>query len=175
MRTSPFRALPGYVVAIACAASVASEPRTLISLNDPALAWRTYLSGRSTCVLSGTAVSELRDDAFEVRFQQSLHEPLKLFVLIPRLPAGGTVFMEAPTTRDRWRISTNNYSPALVGSRAESLRRNVAVGIPLVFTFEYGSKRRVSYETAPAHAITAMSGFNACIDVQLERLKTEGK
>jgi hypothetical protein len=163
------------VAVIAGLASAGDEPRTLISLNDPGLAWRAYLSGRSTCVLAGTAVSEMRDDAFEVRFQHALHEPLKLFVLIPRLPSGGTVFMEAPTTRDRWIISTNNHSPALDGTRAETLRRNVAVGIPLVFTFEYGPKRRVSYETVPTHAIAAMSRFNSCVDVQLERLKTEAR
>jgi hypothetical protein len=149
------------------------EPRSLISLDEPRLGWRAYLSGRSTCVLSGTAVSELRDDAFEVRFQLSLNQPLKLFVLIPRLPGGGTVFMEAPTTHDRWQISTNNYSPALIGAQAETLRRNVAAGIPLVFTFEYGPKRRVSYETVPTHAITSATRFNSCIAVDLERLKSE--
>jgi hypothetical protein len=163
------------VLAAAAVAQPADEPRHLISLNEPRLGWHAYLSGRSTCVLSGTAVSELRDDAFEVRFQLSLNQPLKLFVLIPRLPAGGTVFMEAPTTADRWQISTNNYSPALTGAQAESLRRNVAAGIPLVFTFEYGPKRRVSYETVPMHAITAATRFNSCMAVDLEKLKREDR
>ncbi len=85
-------------------------------------------------------------------------------MLIPGLPKGGMVFIESPTTRDRWRISTDNYVPVFSGERAEALRRNVAAGIPIEFTFEYGKTTRVRYETAPRGSIVAAAQFSGCIE-----------
>ena len=153
-------------VVLACLSCVgfAAEPPKLIDIDDGSLFWDAYQSRTDTCVLTGKAVSEMRDDAFEVQFRHSRGQPLRLFVLIPGLPKGGSVFMEAPTTRDRWKISTDNYVPALTGERAEALRRNVAVGIPIEFTFEYGPKVRTRYETASHRAINAIAEFSGCIN-----------
>jgi hypothetical protein len=142
----------------------AAEPKTLIDLDNPNLRWESYRSRADTCVLKGTAVSEMRDDAFEVQFRRSLGQEIKLFVLIPGLSKGGMVFIESPTTRDRWRISTDNYVPVFSGERAEALRRNVAAGIPIEFTFEYGKTTRIRYETAPRGSIVAASKFIGCFD-----------
>ena len=129
------------------------------------LRWEIYRSRSDTCVLKGIAVSEMRDDAFEVQFKRSLGQQIQLlFVLIPGLSRGGMVFIEAPTTRDRWKISTDNYVPALSGERAEALRRNVAAGIPIEFTFEYGKTTRIKYETAPRGSIVAAAQFMGCFD-----------
>lgn len=142
----------------------ADEPQTLIDMDDQNLRWEIYRSRGDTCVLKGTAVSEMRDDAFEVQFRRSLGQEIRLFVLIPGLSKGGMVFIESPTTHDRWRISTDNYVPALSGVRAETLRRNVATGIPIEFTFEYGKSRRIRYETAPRGSIVAAAKFVGCFD-----------
>jgi hypothetical protein len=142
----------------------AGEEKTLIDLDNPNLRWVIYRSRGDTCVLKGTAVSEMRDDAFEVQFRRSLGQEIKLFVLIPGLPKSGMVFIEAPTTRDRWKISTDNYVPALSGERAEALRRNVAAGIPIEFTFEYGKSTRSRYETAPRGSIVAAAQFMSCLE-----------
>jgi len=104
------------VVWVWCA-GVAAEPPKLIDIHDANLFWDAYLSRKDTCVLTGNAVSEMRDDAFELQFRHSRGQPLRLYVLIPGLPKGGSVYMEAPTTRDRWKISTDNYTPALSGER----------------------------------------------------------
>jgi hypothetical protein len=141
-----------------------AEPARLIDIDDPVLSWDAYQVRRDTCALVGKAVSEMRDDAFEVQFRLSRGQVLQMFVLIPNLPKGGSVYIEAPTTHDRWKISTNNYVPALNGERAELLRRNVAAGIPIEFTFEYGSKARRRYETAPHQAINAAREFSGCIE-----------
>ncbi|HET9474727.1 MAG TPA: hypothetical protein VFO82_12595 [Steroidobacteraceae bacterium] len=142
----------------------AGEQKILIDLDNPNLRWEIYRSRGDTCVLKGTAVSEMRDDAFEVQFRRSLGQEIRLFVLIPGLPRSGIVFIEAPTTRDRWKISTDNYVPALSGERAEALRRNVAAGIPIEFTFEYGRNARTRYETAPRGSILAAAQFMGCLD-----------
>ena len=142
----------------------ASEPKTLIDIDNQTLRWEIYRIRGDTCVLKGIAVSEMRDDAFEVQFKRSLGQQLQLFVLIPGLSRGGMVFIEAPTTRDRWKISTDNYLPALSGERAETLRRNVAAGIPIEFTFEYGKTTRIKYETAPRGSIVAAAQFVGCFD-----------
>lgn len=154
---------------LACLAAAAhsagpAAPPTLIDPNDQRLQWRTHRSHESTCVFTGTAVSEKRDDAFEVQFRQSRGQELKLFVIIPKLPRGGTVYMEAPTTRDRWTIFTENYKPALAGAQAESLRRNVATGIPLVFTFDFGQGKRVIFQTVAKGSITAAFEFTTCVN-----------
>src|SRR5262249_24932219 len=104
------------------------------------------------------------NDAFELQFRRSRGQPLQLFVIIPGLPKGGSVFIEAPTTRDRWKISTDNYVPALIGERAEALQRNVTVGIPIEFTFEYGESMRMRYEAAPHGGIRWAAEFAGCID-----------
>jgi len=54
--------------------------------------------------------------------------------------------------------------PALSGERAETLRRNVAAGIPIEFTFEYGKTTRIKYETAPRGSIVAAAQFVGCFD-----------
>jgi hypothetical protein len=163
----------GWMACIA-AAALAAEPPSLIDPNDESLQWRAHRSHDSTCVLSGTAVSELRNDAFEVQFRQSRGQKLNLFVIIPGLPKGGTVFMQAPTTRDRWRIFSENYKPALAGEQAESLRRNVATGIPLTFTFNFGKGKPVIFETVPKGSITAALRFTDCVnDLAQESLKAE--
>jgi hypothetical protein len=154
------------VVALVClaGAALAADPAKLIDIDDVNLFWSSYSSRTDTCVLAGKAVSEMRNDAFEVQFRHSRGQTLRLFVLIPGLPRGGSVFIESPTTRDRWKISTDNYVPALTGERAEALRRNVAAGIPIEFTFEYGNQVRTRYETAPHRAIMAATQFSGCID-----------
>jgi hypothetical protein len=151
---------------LAVAIHAANPPAVpaLIDPNDESLQWRTHRSHESTCIFTGTAVSEKRDDAFEVQFRQSRGQELKLFVIIPKLPRGGTVFMEAPTTRDRWKIFTENYKPALAGAQAESLRRNVATGIPLMFTFEFGQGKRVTFQTVAKGSITAAFEFTTCVN-----------
>lgn len=153
---------------LACLVVVAraAEPTAVAALidpNDERLQWRTHRSHESTCVFTGTAISEKRDDAFEVQFRQSRGQELKLFVIIPKLPRGGTVYMESPTTRDRWTLFTENYKPALAGAQAESLRRNVATGIPLVFTFDFGQRKRVLYQTVAKGSITAAFDFTSCV------------
>jgi len=164
MRTWLHRTCMACVASFAVPVLQAEEPKTLIDMDNQNLRWEIYRSRGDTCVLKGTAVSEMRDDAFEVQFRRSLGQEIRLFVLIPGLSQGGTVFIEAPTTHDRWRISTNNYVPALSGERAETLRRNVAAGIPIEFTFEYGKSRRVRYETAPRGSIVAAAQFVSCMD-----------
>jgi hypothetical protein len=153
----------GWMACIAGAA-FAADPPPLIDPNDERLQWRTHRAHDATCVLSGTAVSEMRNDAFEVQFRQSRGQKLQLFVIIPRLAKGGTVFMQSPTTRDRWKIFSENYKPALAGDQAESLRRNVGAGIPLMFTFEYGKAKPVIFETVPKGSITAASQFTFCVN-----------
>ena len=132
-------------------AGFAAEPSKLIDIDDGSLFWDAYQSRTDTCVLRGKAVSEMRDDAFEVQFRHSRGQPLRLFVLIPGLPKGGSgVHRSADHARSLEDFSTDNYVPALSGERAEALRRNVAVGIPIEFTFEYGQDKCVQrYETAP--------------------------
>jgi len=165
----------GWMACIAGAVR-AADPSELIDPGDERLQWRTHRSHDSTCVLSGTAVSELRNDAFEVQFRQSRGQKLALFVLIPGLPKGGTVFMQAPTTRDRWKIYTENYKPALVGDQAESLRRNVGAGIPLTFTFNYGKGKPVIFETVAKGSINASYQFISCVnDLVQESLSAETK
>jgi hypothetical protein len=163
---------------LAAAVRAADPPAVpaLIDPNDERLHWRTHRSHESTCIFTGTAVSEKRDDAFEVQFRQSRGQELKLFVIIPKLPRGGTVFMEAPTTRDRWKIFTENYKPALAGKQAESLRRNVATGVPLMFTFEFGQGKRVIFQTVAKGSITAAFEFTTCLQ-QLadEAMKAESR
>lgn len=157
------------------AADPAAVPQ-LIDPNDERLQWRTHRSHESTCVFTGTAVSEKRDDAFEVQFRQSRGQELKLFVIIPKLRGGGTVYMEAPTTRDRWKIYTENYKPALAGAQAESLRRNVATGVPLMFTFEYGQGKRVIFQTVAKGSITAAFEFTTCLrQLAEEAMKGESR
>ena len=153
-----------WAAGLAMPALPGAEPKTLIDPDNANLRWEIYRSRGDTCVLKGIAVSEMRDDAFEVQFRRSLGQEIRFFVLIPGLSQGGTVFIAAPTTRDRWRISTNNYVPALSGERAEALRRNVAAGIPIEFTFEYGKSRRVTYQTAPRGSIVAAAKFTGCMD-----------
>ena len=142
----------------------AADPPALIDIDDGSLYWDVHASRGDTCVLVGKAVSEMRNDAFELQFRHSRGQPLRMFVLIPGLPKGGSVYIQSPTTRDRWKISTDNYVPALSGERAEALRRNVAAGIPIEFTFEYGNNARTRYETAPHRAIMAATHFSGCID-----------
>jgi len=144
---------------------------------QPRFQWSEhYLRYNKSCVLTGIAISELRDDAFELQFRQALGEKLKLFVIIPSLPKGGTVFMEAPTTHDRWKIFSDSYVPALQGEQADSLRRNVAAGIPLTFTFDYGKAGHVTYTTAPTNAIVASGEFTTCInELEIESLKAVSK
>jgi hypothetical protein len=165
MRIGLRLACMGWMVCVAGAASPRepSQPPPLIDPNDDRLVWYTHRGHGETCVLTGTAVSEMRDDAFEVQFRQSLRQKLQLFVLIPRLPKGGTVYMEAPTTRDRWNVYTENFKPALLGEQAEALRRNVATGIPLVFTFNFGKGKPVIYQTVPRGSISAALQFVACL------------
>ncbi len=151
-------------LAVAAHSADPIAPPALIDPNDQRLLWRTHRSHESTCVFTGTAVSEKRDDAFEVQFRQSRGQELKLFVIIPKLPRGGTVYMEAPTTRDRWTIFTENYKPALAGAQAESLRRNVAMGIPLMFTFDFGRGKRVLFQTVAKGSITAAFEFTTCVN-----------
>jgi len=164
MRMWLHRTCVAWVAIFAVPVLHAGEPKTLIDMDNQALRWENYRSRGDTCVLKGTAVSEMRDDAFEVQFRRSLGQEIRMFVLIPGLSKGGMVFIEAPTTHDRWRISTDNYVPALSGERAEALRRNVATGIPIEFTFEYGKSRRVRYETAPRGSIVAAAQFMGCMD-----------
>ncbi len=162
------------VLWITCVAGIAAadDQRALIDMNNQNLRWRSHRNPDTTCVLTGTAVSELRDDAFEVQFRHSRGQKPRLFVLIPGLQPGGTVFMESPTTPDRWRIYTDNYVPALVGEQVDALRRNVAAGIPLLFTFEYGKGKSLLYETVSLGAMTAASWFTSCVDENaLESLK----
>src|SRR5688572_9988141 len=156
----------GWLALLAATANPADPAPTpsLIDPNDERLQWHSHRSHESTCVFTGTAVSEQRDDAFEVQFRQSRGQELKLFVIIPKLPKGGTVFMEAPTTRDRWQIHTQNYKPALAGAQAESLRRNVATGVPLMFTFEFGQGKRVIFQTVAKGSITAAFEFTTCVN-----------
>ena len=161
---------------LAVAAQAADPPAApvLIDPNDERLQWRAHRSHDATCVFTGTAVSEKRDDAFEVQFRQSRGQELKLFVIIPKLPGGGTVYMEAPTTRDRWTLFTENYKPALAGAQAESLRRNVASGVPLHFTFDFGRGKRVTFETVAKGSINAALQFSSCVN-QIERESLEAK
>ena len=169
---------PALVMCVACLTGMATaqDPPMLINMNNPDLTWRSHRNPDTTCVLRGTAVSEMRDDAFEVQFRHARGQQLKLFVLIPRLPKGGTVFMDAPTTRDRVRIFTDNYVPALTGEQAANLRRNVAAGIPLHFTFEYSKGKPVKYETVPTGAVIAAAAFASCVDENAqEALKAERK
>jgi len=144
------------------AGASAGEP--VLNINNPALYWRAHRNPDTTCVLTGTAVSEMRNDAFEVQFRHARGDQLKLFVLIPKLPGGGTMFMEAPTTRDRWRIFTESYVPVLIGDKADSLRRNASAGLPLHFTFEFPPKRPVKYETVSNGSTIAAFEFNTCVD-----------
>lgn len=153
----------GWMACIPGAATSGDPAPELIDPNDERLVWRAHRSPGYTCVLTGTAVSEMRNDAFEVQFRRTHAKKLQLFVIIPGLPKGGTVFMEAPTTRDRWRIFSDSYKPALEGEQAEALRRNVGAGIPLQFTFNYGKGRPVVFETVPKGSITAANRFNACL------------
>ena len=164
MRTRLRRAFMLLAACFGVQALHAAEPKTLIDPDNANLRWEIYRSRSDTCVLKGIAVSEMRDDAFEVQFKRSLGQQLQLFVLIPGLSRGGMVFIEAPTTRDRWKISTDNSVPALSGERAETLRRNVAAGIPIEFTFEYGKTTRIKYETAPRGSIVAAAQFVGCFD-----------
>ena len=89
-------------------------------------------------MLTGTAVSELREDAFEVPFRQPRGQQVELFVIIPGLPKGGTVRMEVD---EHARSLANLHSKAMcrrwLASEADSLRRNVAARVLLHFTFEY--------------------------------------
>jgi hypothetical protein len=162
-----------FLAATAYPADPAPTP-PLIDPNDERLQWHSHRSHESTCVFTGTAVSEQRDDAFEVQFRQSRGQELKLFVIIPKLPKGGTVFMEAPTTRDRWQIHTENYKPALAGALADSFRRSVAQGIPISFTFDYGAGKRVIFATVAKGSITAAYQFNSCL-AELAREALEAK
>jgi len=176
MRPWLHRACVVSMAALVAASQAADQPVELINMNNPGLSWRAHRAPNYTCVLTGTAVSEMRDDAFEVQFRHSIRQKLELYVIIPRLPKGGTVFMEAPTTRDRWRIFTESYVPALKGEPADTLKRNVAAGIPLHFTFEYGQRKRVKYETVPTGAVTAASSFKSCVDeIAQEALKAVKK
>jgi len=161
---------------ITCLAADPKPEPPLIDPNEQHLQWRTHRSNDDTCVFSGTAVSELRDDAFEVQFRQSRGQEIKLFVLIPRLQGGGTVFMESPTTRDRWKLFTESYRPAVAGSQAETLRRNVAAGIPLKFTFDYGKGKPVIFETVAKGSINAALQFTTCLnEVAQDALQAESK
>ena len=159
---------------LVAAAEPVAQP-TLINMDNPGLRWHAHDAPNYTCVLAGTAVSEMRDDAFEVQFRHSYGKKLELYVLIPGLPKGGTVYMEAPTTRDRLRIFTDNYVPALKGEQADTLRRNVAAGIPLHFTFEYGKNKRVKYETVPMWAVNAAAEFKSCIDFSAQEFQKREK
>ena len=161
-------------LAVAARSADPAAAPALIDPNDERLQWRMHRSHESTCVFTGTAVSEKRDDAFEVQFRQSRGQELKLFVIIPKLPRGGTVYMESPTTRDRWTIFTENYKPALAGAQAESLRRNVATGIPLMFTFDFGRGERVIFQTVAKGSITAAFQFTTCMN-QLVQESQEGR
>src|SRR5215510_13420548 len=109
-------------VALAClpVTALAAEPPKLIDIDDVRLSWNAYELRKDTCVLVGKAVSEMRNDAFELQFRHSRGQQLLFFVLIPGLPKGGSVYVESPTTRDRWKVPTENYVPALVGERAEA-------------------------------------------------------
>ena len=153
------------LICLACAAGAARPAgESLINMNNPALFWRSHQNPDTTCVLTGTAVAELRNDAFDVQFRHARGQHLQLFVLIPRLPKGGTMFMEAPTTRDRWKVVTDNYVPLLTGDKADTLRRNVAAGIPLHFTFEFPPRPPVKYETVTNGSINAAFEFNSCVN-----------
>ena len=151
---------------MSCAAFLAmpvlAGDEKLINPDDPGLGWRMYRTG-GTCVLAGTSVSERRDDAFEVQFRRARGEPLKFFVLIPGLSSGGMVYIESPTTRDRWKISTDNYTPALEGTRAEAIQRNSISGIPIAFTFEYPRAKRVQFQTVPTRAVDSSVLFTQCV------------
>lgn len=164
------------MLSVACMLGTAAADPPALDMNSDSLSWRAHRNPDTTCVLRGTAVSEMRDDAFEVQFRHSRGQKLKLYVLIPGLSGGGTLFMEAPTTRDRWRVFTDKQAPLLDGDQAESLRRNVAAGIPLNFTFEFGRNKPVRYETVSRGAITAASIFRSCEDENaLESLKAVNK
>ena len=160
---------------IAGAVHSAGGPAPIIDINNRNLNWHYYRSPDTTCVFAGTAVSELRDDAFEVQFRQARGQKMKLFVLIPGLPKGGTLYMESPVTRERWKIFTENYVPALDGEKAEALQRNVAGGVSLWFTFEFAGKR-VKYETISRGSAATAGYFRNCVNYNLmESLKAETK
>ena len=152
---------------------IAAEPPALINPNDPALAWRSYIVRNDTCVLAATALSERRDDAFDVEFKRARGQTLRLYVTIPKLPGGGMLFIESPTTRDRWRISTDHYTPVLEGARAEAIHRNAISGIPIAFTFEYPARKPVIYQTVPARAVDAAAAFAKCIEYVERPLEAE--
>lgn len=139
-------------------------PPELIDPARPEYRWKTFRVGGDTCVMAGTAVSEKRDDAFEVQFRRSRAQKLRFFALIPRLRSGGSVYIESPTTRDRWRIPTDNLAPALEGPKAEAIHRNSISGIPIAFDFEYARGKRVKYETAPTNAVVAATDFVKCVE-----------
>jgi len=166
---------------LACCASLAlpvfaadepTEPPELIDTSTPNLRWKTWQQRGDTCVMAGTAVSEKREDAFEVQFRRSRGQPLKFFALIPELRGGGIVYIESPTTRDHWKISTDNLVPALEGARAAAIHRNSITGIPIEFLFVYGSKR-VKYQTIPTNAVVAATDFSKCIEI-IERPPVTG-
>ena len=172
---APGRVCGALLAGLAGLAHSAGGPAPIIDINNRNLDWHYYRSPDTTCVIAGTAVSELRDDAFEVQFRQARGQKMKLFVLIPGLPQGGSLFMESPVTRERWRIFTENYAPALDGEKAEALQRNVAGGVSLWFTFEFAGKR-VKYETISRGSATAASYFRNCLNYNLlESLKAEAK
>jgi hypothetical protein len=155
-------ALPGF----------AADDSGLINPRDPSVGWRAYMSV-GTCVLAGTAISEKRDDAFEVQFRRSRGQKLAFHVLIPGLRSGGSVFIESPTTRDRWKVVTDNFHPALDGARAEAIHRNTVSGIPIAFSFEFPGTRRVIYETAPINAVDGAIEFGKCIEFIERPLQAE--
>jgi hypothetical protein len=152
----------------------ADETVGAIDTANPRLNWRFYPISDGSCVIAGTAVSELRSDAFELQFRKSPFQKLRLFVVIPGLPKGGSLYMESPVTRERWRIFTESYVPALEGEKAEALQRNVAGGVSLHFTFEF-SGRRVKYETISRGASTASSYFRSCVLSQSQKFEAKSK
>jgi hypothetical protein len=72
MRTRLRRAFMLLAACFAMPILHADEPKTLIDIDNQMLRWEIYRSRGDTCVLKGTAVSEMRDDAFEVQFKRSL-------------------------------------------------------------------------------------------------------
>jgi hypothetical protein len=153
------------LICFACAvgaAQPADQPIGTIDIDNPKWNWRFYPFSDGTCAIAGTAVSELRSDAFEVQFRRAPGQKLKLFVIIPGLQKGGSLYMESPVTRERWRIFTESYVPALDGDKAEALQRNVAGGVSLHFTFEFKGSR-VKYQTISRGAPVAANHFNNCV------------
>jgi hypothetical protein len=152
----------------------ADEPVGTIEPANTKLNWRYYAVSGDACVMAGTAVSELRSDAFELQFRRSPGQKMKLFVIIPGLPKGGSLYMESPVTRERWKIFTESYVPALEGEKAEALQRNVAGGVSLHFTFEF-SGTRVKYATISRGGPVAASRFQTCVVNLQQSFEARGK